>query len=475
MGLTGAVGLGAVGATVVAAWQTIKGYLLQLYGFFVCTISMDRTLKTPVFLYLSKEYRRVSFGTRYFGGIYDWLKSKRRVTLIPFEALLSDTPVTWVRGGRLLFMRATADNMTLTTWRFSFDVDTLVKQALESYADWLTTKAKSDRRTSRFYVEYVIGTRNSNNNKGDISQTSGKAEAVSSTAIVRETARCIGYDEQDIGETEHQLINNLRFDDDITAAFKEARFWKDSERWFQDRGVPWKTGWLFCGKPGCGKSMAALALAQELDMPLLSFDLSSMTNEDFVHKWGSAVSRNAMVLLEDIDAVFNGRQNITTTPLSPGLTFDCLLNTIDGVSRSNGIFLIITTNDITKLDSALAAEDDSGGIPTRPGRIDRILWFKELNREGRQWMAKKILGDFDEALWVDLLGEHLTDSGAQFQARCCRRARELFWKYLPAVEESIVGDQFKHTPSPNIGSNIGFATQSNMAQAVQPALNKRNW
>ena len=35
------------------------------------------------------------------------------------------------------------------------------------------------------------------------------------------------------------------------------------------------------------------------------------------------------------------------------LTFDCLLNCLDGVERTDGIFTIISTNDISKVDPAL--------------------------------------------------------------------------------------------------------------------------
>ena len=35
-------------------------------------------------------------------------------------------------------------------------------------------------------------------------------------------------------------------------------------------------------------------------------------------------------------------------PLVPPLTFDCLLNCLDGVERADGIFTIITTNDLTQ-------------------------------------------------------------------------------------------------------------------------------
>ena len=56
-------------------------------------------------------------------------------------------------------------------------------------------------------------------------------------------------------------------------------------------------------------------------------------------------------------------------PLLNPLTFDCLLNCLDGVERSDGIFTIITTNDIAKVDPAL-------GHPRVFLRIDEKGWVE---------------------------------------------------------------------------------------------------
>ena len=59
-------------------------------------------------------------------------------------------------------------------------------------------------------------------------------------------------------------------------------------------------------------------------------------------------------------------------PAAPPLTFDCLLNCLDGVERADGIFTIITTNDIGKIDPALGQPrklpDGTHGVHLAPGR-----------------------------------------------------------------------------------------------------------
>ena len=134
-------------------------------------------------------------------------------------------------------------------------------------------------------------------------------------------------------------------------------------------------------------------------------------------------------IVEDLDAVFEGRENIAVKKgLENGLTFDSFLNSIDGVENTDGVFIIITTNDVKRLDPALGVPRNGGTISTRPGRIDRTLKFENLTEKGREKMATRILGDFERVKWEYLLVEGNDDTGAQFQERCSRVALNLFWE-----------------------------------------------
>jgi hypothetical protein len=108
-----------------------------------------------------------------------------------------------------------------------------------------------------------------------------------------------------------------------------------------------------------------------------------------------------IALIEDIDNVFHGRENISRKhgmmsflmaskkkdgeadqpPPSP-LTFDCLLNCLDGVDRCDGVFTIVTTNSIDKIDPALGQprklpDGTVEFISSRPGRIDKAGWSRK--------------------------------------------------------------------------------------------------
>ena len=137
------------------------------------------------------------------------------------------------------------------------------------------------------------------------------------------------------------------------------------------------------------------------------------------------------MLFEDIDAVFDKRKNV----VSDDLTFDCLLNCLDGADKKQGVLTIVTTNHPEKLDFALGGpnedEDDEYvpgqplKMPTRPGRIDRAIEFLPLDRPGRLKLATRIMKD--AALAEKMVNDGENDSAAQLQERCFRAAIEILF------------------------------------------------
>jgi len=176
----------------------------------------------------------------------------------------------------------------------------------------------------------------------------------------------------------------------------------------------------------------------------ISFDLSTMNNRDFTESWAETVSQAPCIaLFEDIDGVFDGRKNVVCDGgLERGLSFDCLLNVIDGVDNSDGVFKIVTTNNLDRVDPALGNPVNGSGMSSRPGRIDRVIEFPPLDEAGRVKMARRIFEGFKEEGWRHLLAEGGKDTGAQFQERCCRLAMQMFWEEAAAAvsDECVAGD-----------------------------------
>ena len=219
-------------------------------------------------------------------------------------------------------------------------------------------------------------------------------------------------------------FSHLSFDDDINDSVVRIKRWKEREAWYKDRTIPWRKGVLLHGSPGNGKSAFAKALGQELGLPIFIFDIATMDNVEFEQHWMNVVTNNtpAIVLIEDIDGVFDGRKNIANQEY--GLSFDSFLNAISGVQEASGILLIVSTNNPDKLDYALGKPCDKGEISTRPGRIDMVLEFKDPSMISKEKIAARIMKDFEEYI-PELLSASEGDSAAQFQERCVQKALQI--------------------------------------------------
>ncbi|MEM6971766.1 MAG: AAA family ATPase [Pseudomonadota bacterium] len=146
-----------------------------------------------------------------------------------------------------------------------------------------------------------------------------------------------------------------------------ARFYGAAD-WYGARGVPWRRGYLLYGPPGTGKSSVIRAIASELGRDIAALDVGrpELCDDDLREGLVSAPD-GALIAIEDIDAVFAGREG---GERKGGVSFSGLLNALDGVAAQEGRAVFMTTNHRERLDPALI----------RPGRADLHV---ELGLVGR--------------------------------------------------------------------------------------------
>ncbi|KAI9299006.1 hypothetical protein K502DRAFT_333999 [Neoconidiobolus thromboides FSU 785] len=151
---------------------------------------------------------------------------------------------------------------------------------------------------------------------------------------------------------------------------KDVKEFLLNEKWYNDRGIPYRRGYLLYGPPGTGKSSFIQGLAGELDYNICLLNLSERgLTDDRLNHLMTVVPERSILLLEDIDAAFNQREQTTKQGYQSMVTFSGLLNALDGVGAAEERIIFMTTNHIEKLDTALI----------RPGRVDLKEYFGHVN------------------------------------------------------------------------------------------------
>lgn len=151
---------------------------------------------------------------------------------------------------------------------------------------------------------------------------------------------------------------------------------------YKEIGITWKTGVLFYGAPGNGKTLCIRALCEYFGLELRDikedynretrkFELNDVDIEDYSRKIPIVeisnriynITNPIVYVLEDIEKTVS-HQSFDDSPV---VTTSELLNAIDGVNQVlDGTIFIGTTNNINDMSPAILG---------RPGRFDLVLEF----------------------------------------------------------------------------------------------------
>ena len=179
----------------------------------------------------------------------------------------------------------------------------------------------------------------------------------------------------------------------------DARDFLGASDWYAGVGIPYRRGYLLHGPPGCGKTSFCQALAGALKLDICMLTLTNKRLDD--NKLAECLRdapTNAIVLLEDVDAVFVDR-TVQNENRQSGVTFSGLLNALDGVASQEGRLFFMTTNHIEKLDPALI----------RPGRCDVKVEVRRASRSQAHRLFSRFFEgatDEDARAFADALPEY---------------------------------------------------------------------
>lgn len=386
-------------AALTALWSQIRGILDRIRGLIIQRTTLEGNVAYSVTDYLYANTRVWRWGDTMIRSESTWVRPRDRVMEVAYEtASVSPVVSLWHRRP-LLFSSLShpqgpsnvpecSNRVVLFTLRGTLNVAELIRQAI----DWQSLKETTGRR---YRVHHIGGKKRDYPETPAVNGASPPLHARSER--MRPGTRYLHWTEEDIGAPRPDSpFNSYTLNDTTARCRKDFQQWCSLKDWYLKRCIPWRRGHLLHGPPGTGKTALVRALAQEADFPVFSFDLSTLTNEEFRHAWNDMQeSAPCIALIEDIDGVFHGRTNVLSQQegMRSSLTFDCLLNALGGIQTADGVFIVVTTNKPDTLDEALG-RPDADGISSRPGRIDRTFYIPPLNDAGRAAIITRICDTF---------------------------------------------------------------------------------
>lgn len=201
-------------------------------------------------------------------------------------------------------------------------------------------------------------------------------------------------------------LETIHFDEKTKAELvADIRNYLDpaTRRFYTQRGIPYRRGYLLHGPAGTGKTSLSLGLAGLFGLELYLLHVPSVRTDTDLERLFTTLPPRCFILLEDIDAVgIKNRGNFNQDEQEESdkeddedddrshygprchISLSGLLNVLDGVASQEGRIVLMTSNFAERLDRALV----------RPGRIDRMIFLGHISPRSAELMFKRMY-EFD--------------------------------------------------------------------------------
>ena len=171
--------------------------------------------------------------------------------------------------------------------------------------------------------------------------------------------------------------------------------WKNRSRLYE-RGISPRSKLLFHGPPGCGKSLAAQALGNELGLPvyMVRFDavIGAFLGQTAIHLrqlFHFAETTPCVLLLDELDALGKRRGN----PLDVGELDRIVISLLQELEHAKPLGLIIGTSNLpTHLDDALWRRFDLDVLFRSPSLSVLRAFVRRLAAKWKVTLSKQVVG-----------------------------------------------------------------------------------
>lgn len=414
-------------AAIFIFWGQIQTLLHKIFNLFIVEVDLQSTSCEAMCHYLLKNTTPITLGFYSYIGYRDYIKPMKKEGVYAIKKIQGQPGFFWYNGN-LIYMSPTngedkktreyyEKRMKLYIIRGTINPDQLVETAIDEYNEHYA------KYSARFRVNIIVGMGNktvlsNDGTYGAVPQRTNNNDYYFNK-LIKYKIEDIGY-----GASDKKSIPYV-FNHDSTLILNDVRKWKESEAWYREKGILWRRGSLCFGRSGSGKSSAIRAVAQTLDLPIYVYDLASLSNLEFINSWKEMLSSMPCIaVFEDIDSVFNGRENIIGEN-GGGLSFDCLLNALGGTLPAEGVYIFVTTNHVEKLDPALGVPDENGAS-SRHGRLDNMIKMDYLTHDCKIKIANRIIGE-SHARKEEIVNMSKDFTAAQFVELCTNVAIADHW------------------------------------------------
>lgn len=412
----------AAAGSLFAFWGQVKGFLIRILSLAIrCDKVSNYWLAENLLREILPDTKLVRWGNNeYMANNYYLGRHKFYCNLIfsyfkSYPAIYKKTPIIISESGE------TGVSITYLAGTFPF------KRLLEkiSRRDMKLIGETVQKKSNNFQIFELNGKDVEFRQEGvNPSKVSGSAESVNASApnrgifsspnILKGHGKYFGLDYDELEYVQPEEKNEDYFwTKEALELDSEIAFWQENRNWYRERNLAWRRGALLSGKCGTGKSKMVIKCAEKHGICVRRINISNMSNTEFLEAYNSGSIGEAIVLIEDVDSIIVGRENILAakSQVKQLVSFDTLINAIGGIKAGSGIFTILTTNHPEKLDSALV----------RAGRVDAKIEVGPLCEEGRKFIAANILRD-----WPNLLVETVKACdgyvAAEFENHCIELA-----------------------------------------------------